>query len=476
MALNVARPENRLIQGPLLTDLYELTMAFGYWKHGMANRTAAFHLFFRDLPFEGNYAVASGLEEAAAFIESYSFSDDELEYLEKLENAEGEPLFEKDFIEYLRHEPFRCNIEIVPEGSLVFPNEPLARVIGPLAQAQIIESALLCILNFNTLAATKASRICAAAGDSKVIDFGLRRAQGVNGAMAASRAAYLGGCIGTSNTLAGRFYDIPVKGTHAHSWVMAFENEAASFDAYAEAMPGNCLFLIDTYETETGIQNAIESARRLRRKGHEIIGVRLDSGDLHQLSHMVRERLDAAGFPQAKIVASDELDEYAISDLRQRGAPIDLWGVGTRLAACSDDPALNGVYKLGAIQDEKGIWQARMKGSDAPEKSTLPGLLEARRLIDKDGQFSGDAIWSELEGPPEGSDGIDLLSPVFEEGQRIRPPEDLEASRQRRAAHLKCLPRRWRELKQQSEPYPIEIENRLQKARDQLSQRLERRK
>src|SRR6266550_5632730 len=295
----------------LLTDLYQLTMAYGYWKSGRAEREAVFHLFFRKSPFQCT-------AEDAAFLGTLAGNDDR-------------PLFERAFLEYLRTLRFTCAVDAIPEGTAVFPQEPLLRIQGPILQCQLLETALLNLINFQSLIATKAARVCLAARGEPVLEFGLRRAQGVDGALAASRAAYIGGCAATSNVLAAKLYGIPVRGTHAHSWVMSFDDEREAFRAYAEAMPNNCVFLVDTYDSLEGVRRAVEAGRLLRERGHEMVGIRLDSGDLAWLSVEARKILDEAGFPNAVIVASNDLDEHIIASLKEQGAMINVWGVGTKL-------------------------------------------------------------------------------------------------------------------------------------------------
>ena len=338
----------------LLTDLYQLTMAYGYWKTGCHDRQAVFHLSFRKPAFGGGFTVAAGLETVVEYMETLRFDPDDLAYLAGLRGNDGQPLFEAAFLDYLAEMRLDCDVHGMPEGTIVFPHEPLLRVTGPLLQAQLLESALLNIVNFQTLVATKAARVALAARGEPVLEFGLRRAQGIDGALAASRAAYLGGCVATSNVLAGRLFGIPVRGTHAHSWVMCFDDELEAFRAYAQAMPNNCVFLVDTYDTLNGVRHAIEVGREMRQQGHEMIGIRLDSGDLAWLSIAARRMLDEAGFPQATIVASNDLDEHLIASLKEQGATIGIWGVGTRLITAYDQPALGGVYKLAAIRDGQG--------------------------------------------------------------------------------------------------------------------------
>ncbi len=272
----------------LLTDLYQFTMAYGYWKAGLADRQAAFHIFFRRHPFGGGYTLACGLEGAIKFVEHFGFSADDLSYLGEQKGVTGRPLFERAFLDYLGALKLEVEMDAVPEGTVVFPHEPLVRVVGKVLQCQLLETALLNQINFPTLIATKAARVCLAAQGQGVVEFGMRRAPNVDGCLAASRAAYIGGCIGTSNTLAGKLYGIPISGTLAHSWVMIFEDELKAFEAYAAAMPDNCLLLVDTYNSLAGVANAVKAGKKLQQQGHRFIGIRLDSGDLAYLSIQAR--------------------------------------------------------------------------------------------------------------------------------------------------------------------------------------------
>ena len=384
----------------LLTDLYQLTMAYGYWKNGDADRQSVFHLFFRKNPFKGGYAVAAGMETVAQYMQQFSFSDDDISYLRTLTGNDGKSLFEVSFLNYLAAMTPAVEIESVEEGTIVFPHQPILRVRGPLLQSQLLETALLNIVNFQTLIATKSARICRAAAGQDVLEFGLRRAQGIDGALSASRAAFIGGAAATSNVLAGKIFGIPVKGTHAHSWVMSFDDEQTAFERYAAAMPNNCVFLVDTYDTLEGVKKAIAVGKRLRERGQEMVGIRLDSGDLAFLSIEARKLLDDAGFPDAVIVASNDLDEHLIGSLRHQGAQIALWGVGTKLATAFDQPALGGVYKLGALQDADGNWQPKVKLSEQLIKVSTPGLLQVRRYFD-DKVARADMVYSELFDLPE---------------------------------------------------------------------------
>ncbi len=437
----------------LLTDLYQLTMAFGYFKTGAARKDASFSLTFRRHPFGGGFTVACGLEQAIQYLEALRFELADLDYLATLTGNDDQPLFDDQFLEYLRRFTFRCDVHAVPEGTVVFPHEPLVRVTGPLLEAQLVETALLTIINFQTLIATKAARICAAAEGEPVLEFGLRRAQGIDGGLAASRAAHVGGCAATSNVLAGRLFGIPVRGTHAHSWVMAFGDELEAFVAYAAAMPANCVFLVDTYDTLAGVRHACEVGRALRERGHRLAGVRLDSGDLAYLSVEARHLLDAEGFPDAAVVASNDLDEHLIADLKRQGAAIAVWGVGTKLVTGHDQPALGGVYKLNALREPGGRWEPRVKLSEQAVKTSNPGLLQVRRYSDAHGAVA-DAIYDELvplESEPTIVDPVDplrrrrlapgltsrdLLVPIFRGGERIYEPPGLAAIREHTRAEL----------------------------------------
>lgn len=418
----------------LLTDLYQLTMAYGYWKSGEAETEAVFNLFFRKHPFKGGYTIACGLSHVVDLMENFRFEASDLEYLATLEGNNGERLFEDAFLAYLGEMSFACDVDAVPEGTVVFPHEPMVRMRGPLIQCQLLETAMLSVMNFQTLIATKASRVVLAAGGEPILEFGLRRAQGVDGGVSASRAAYVGGVAATSNVLAGKLFGIPVKGTHAHSWVMCFDSELEAFEKYADAMPNNCVFLVDTYDTVEGVKKAIEVGHKLREKGHEMVGVRLDSGDLAYLSVQARELLDAAGFPDASIVASNDLDEHVITSLKQQGAKISVWGVGTKLATAYDQPALGGVYKLSAIR-RKGdeVWHDRVKLSEQAIKVSNPGILQVRRFMRGD-EHIADMIFDEREDIardvtiidpmdmtrrlliPKGTTSTDLLEPIYRAG------------------------------------------------------------
>jgi len=441
----------------LLTDLYQLTMAYGYWKSNMLDHDTVFHMFFRDNPFGGSFTLISGVATLVEYLEQFTFDEEDLTYLRSLRDSRDAPLFDEAFLHYLRELRFSCDVDAMPEGSVAFPHEPIVRVIGPLPQCQLIETALLNIVNFQSLIATKARRIVTAARGEPVLEFGLRRAQGIDGALSASRAAYIGGCAATSNVLAGRLYGIPVKGTHAHSWVMCFADEEEAFDAYADAMPDNCVFLVDTYDTIGGVKNAIRVGHRLREAGHEMIGVRLDSGDLATLSIEARRLLDEAGFRDAAIVASNDLDEERIAALKERGATIRVWGVGTRLVTAFGQPALGGVYKLSAIRRPGGRWEDRVKLCDGESKKSIPGILQVRRcraagkpvhdiIYDtRDGLSGNDRLVDVTNDERRAAgcgdaEGTDLLVPVFREGRRVLDSPDLNAIRSRVEAQCAELP------------------------------------
>ena len=430
----------------LLTDFYQLTMAYGYWKTENSTKESVFHLYFRRNPFKGGFAIACGLNLVIDFLEKFKFDDSDIEYLGSLKGNDNKPLFEEKFLAYLRQLHFECDVDAIPEGTVVFAYEPLIRVTGPIIQCQILETVLLNIINFQTLVATKAARICEAAKGSPVLEFGLRRSQGIDGGLAASRAAYIGGCIATSNVLAGKIFGIPVKGTHGHSWIMSFDDELESFKAYASALPSNCIFLVDTYNTLSGIHNAVNVGKYLREQGHELAGIRLDSGDLHYWSNEARRILDEQGFPKTKIIVSNELDEEIIDSLKQQGAKVDLWGVGTKLVTAFDQPALDGVYKLSAVRSINGEWKYKVKISEQFIKVSNPGIMQVRRYFSGEENVA-DAIYDIHTDLSAGCTIIDpfnatrqkrisattachdLLVPVFRKGRRVYTPPPLDQIR-----------------------------------------------
>jgi nicotinate phosphoribosyltransferase len=438
----------------LLTDFYQLTMAYAAWKGGMAGKEAVFHLSFRRNPFEGGYAVAAGLEDAVDLLLHSRFTEDDLAFLAGQVGADGKPLFERDFLAWLGELRPEVDVDAVPEGTVVFPHEPLLRVRGPIVPCMLLETPLLAIVNFQTLVATKASRIVLAARGQPVVEFGLRRAQGIDGGLSASRAAYVGGVSGTSNVLAARLHGIPVKGTHAHTWVMIFDDELEAFQAYAKAMPANTVLLVDTYDTLDGVRHAIEAGRWLKSQGHRMAGIRLDSGDLAWLSQQARGMLDEAGLDDTVILASNELDEYVITALHDQKAAIAVWGVGTRLVTGWGEPALGGVYKLSAVRNGPGApWEYRVKLSEQLAKTTIPGILQVRRFR-YEGGYVADVIHDEELGlpaspemidpldqtrrrlVPAGTPGEDLLVPVLRAGTPVWSPPPLSEVRARTLSEL----------------------------------------
>lgn len=434
----------------LLTDLYELTMLAGYLEQGMAGQRAVFDLYFRTNPFEGSYAVFAGLETALDYLEQLRFEPDELDYLH------GLAIFNTSMIEFLRGFRFHGKVTAPPEGTVVFANEPLLTVEGSLAEAQFVETALLTIINFQTLVATKAARLNHAAAGATVLEFGLRRAHGPGAGLYCARACCVGGVCSTSNVLAGKLFGLPVRGTHAHSWVQAFPDELTAFRAYAAVFPDSSILLVDTYDTlQSGIPNALIVARELRASGHSLLGVRLDSGDLAFLSREARRIFDDAGFPDIKIVASNELDEFVIESIRSEGGMVDIYGVGTRLSTCAGagGGALGGVYKLVALEDIP-----RLKVTSDIAKSTLPARKRVLRMLAPDGSFAQDLICLATEQPASGDMLYDPLNPlrqtvlqpnsllrevrrvVMKDGKRILPQEPLADMSARCRRELSSLP------------------------------------
>ncbi len=397
--------ENRNLT--LLTDLYQLTMMNGYLQKNRREEIAVFDLFFRQNGMI-TYSLACGLEQAIDYILNLKFGDEEIDYLKSLN------IFSTEFLDYLRNFKFTGDVYAVPEGTVVFPGEPILTVKAPIMQAQLIETALLNIINFQTLIASKSAKINYAAKGDAILEFGLRRAQAPDAGVYGARAAVIGGCASTSNVLAGKMFDIPVSGTHAHSWVMNFKDEYSAFKAYSEVYPENTLLLVDTYNTiEQGIPNAIRVFNELKEKGYEPKGIRLDSGDLAYLSKKARKMLDEAGFTNAKICASGDLDEYSINSLKNQGAKIDIWGVGTRLITSADMPALGGVYKLSAVIDENGSVSPKIKISDNSEKITNPGFKDIYRVYDKStGKAIADMIYLREEDKIDESKSLILTHPT----------------------------------------------------------------
>ena len=373
----------------LLTDLYELTMMQGYYEKGQ-NENVIFDVFFRQNPCNNGYSVCAGLDQVIDYIKNLHFTYDDVDYLR------GLGIFKEDFLHYLRGFHFSGDIYAIPEGTVVFPKEPLLKVVAPIMEAQLVETAILNIINHQSLIATKTSRIVFAANGDGIMEFGLRRAQGPDAGLYGARAAMIGGCVGTSNVLAGQMFDVPVMGTHAHSWIMSFPDEYTAFKTYAEMYPDNCTLLVDTYDTlKSGVPNAIRVFQEFKDAGKPLIkyGIRLDSGDLAYLSKEARKMLDEAGFPEATICASNDLDEFLLHDLKMQGAAIDSWGVGTNLITSKDCPSFGGVYKLAAIQNEEGEFVPKIKISENTEKITNPGNKTIYRIYEKaSGKIKADLI------------------------------------------------------------------------------------
>ena len=432
----------------LLTDFYQLTMAYGYWQSGIHEREAVFYHSFRRAPFQGGYAVAAGLGTLIDYLLLLKFSQEDLAYLSRLESGNGRLLFSQDFLEYLSLLKFSCQIDAVEEGCVVFPQEPLVRVQGPLLQCQLLESILLNIINFQTLIATSAARLVQATRGDPVFEFGLRRAQGFDGSLMASRAAFVGGCRATSNMLAAKLYHIPLRGTHSHSWVLSFASELEAFRVYAQTFPEQCVLLVDTYDSVQGVKNAIQVANELTPQGFKLVGIRLDSGDLAYLSKEARKLLDEAGYCDTLIIGSNDLNPLVISSLKEQKAEINCWGVGTHLVTGYEQPALEGVYKLGAIKTEQGVWDYKVKLSEQTIKISTPGLLSVRRFYAANDQAIADIIydqsqqWSSsctLIDPldatkrytlPVNTSYRELLQPIFRNGQLVyKKPSLLESQR-----------------------------------------------
>ena len=465
----------------MMTDLYQLTMMNGYLHHGMQNNRACFDLFYRQRGDIMAYAVAAGLEQAVEYVKNLCFTEDDIAYLKSL------AIFDEEFLDYLRNFHFSGQILAVPEGTIIFPNEPIIRVIAPVMEAQLLETALLNIINHQTLIATKAARVVQAAKGDTVLEFGLRRAQGPDAGIYGARAAIIGGCHSTSNVMTGQMFHIPIAGTHAHSWVMSFPDELSAFRAYADVFPTNCLLLVDTYDTlGSGVPNAITVFKELRAKGYEPKGIRLDSGDLAFLSRQARRMLDDAGFPNAKICASGDLDEETIWDLKAQGAAIDIWGVGTKMITSMDNPALGGVYKL-AAEECDGVFVPRIKISENPAKITNPGVKQLYRFYDrKTGKALADLIALEEEDystgePIEMFDPVNtwkrmmlceyearkLLVPIFENGELVY---DMPSLSEIAAYARKEIDSFWEEYRRLTRPhrYKVDLSKKLYDLKHEL--------
>jgi nicotinate phosphoribosyltransferase len=457
----------------LYTDLYELTMAQGYWSEGRSEKPATFDYFFRSNPFGGGYVIFAGLERLLDYLEGLHFGEAELEYLDEVGLS-------PEFLDALADFEFTAEVSAPRPGEVVFPLEPVVRVHGSILEAQMVETAALNLLNFESLVATKAARMRRVAGDAKLIDFGLRRAQGY-GSLQASRGAVIGGFDATSNCLAAFTDDLEASGTQAHSWIQSFETELEAFRAYARTFPDSTILLVDTYDTlESGVPNAITVARELEEQGHRLVGIRLDSGDLAYLSKKARQMLDDAGLDYVKIAASNQLDEHVIRSLTSQGAPIDVFGVGTQLVTAHDDPALDGVYRLSSFDGEH-----RIKLSENPEKINFPGLKQVWRLSDSEGNFYGDVVGLDGEfdgGAPdgrmydpahpnakhvsvEGYAAEQLLHPVMRDGTRLVDPRetaDIANYARRRLANLPDEHQRF----ENPHIYKVGLSERLLRARD----------
>lgn len=468
----------------LHTDKYQINMMYAHWVNGTHNRRAVFEAFFRKLPFGNGYAVAAGLERIVAYIQNLRFEESDLEYL-----SEQEEQYDPAFLEELRHLRFRGTLYSVKEGTLVFPNEPLIRVEGRMMETQLVETALLNYMNYQTLIATKASRIKQVAGNDVLMEFGTRRAQEADAALWGTRAAYLAGFDATSNMLAGKMFRIPTKGTHAHAWVQSHDSEEEAFQRFADALPGQVTLLVDTYDTlNSGVPHAIAVGKRLEKQGKKLAAVRLDSGDIAYLSIKTREMLDRAGLTDVKIVASNDLDEHTIMNLKVQGARVDSWGVGTQLITAADQPTLGGVYKLVAREGDDGTYIPTIKISGNPEKVTMPGIKDMYRLIDpQTGKAIADYLCFPHEKKVANGEPIQLfnpshpylnktvidylaeplLTPVFVDGELVYELPTLE---QIRSYHREQLAKFWPEYLRMLNPehYRLHVSEEVWETRTRL--------
>lgn len=397
----------------LVMDQYELTAAYVFWKNNLHNVETCFHLFHRQSPFKGGYAICAGLEYVIDWVQNFQFTEDDIRYIASLTGNDGKPLFpDEAFLNWLRSFKFTCDIDAMPEGTICFPHEPMLRVTGSIIDCLFLESFSLCTINSQSLFATLASRIVSAAKGAPVLDGGLRRAQGIDGAISAARACYIGGIAGTSNMFAGRVLGIPSGGTMQHAFVMFFDTELEAFEKYADALPNNCVFLTDTYDTLEGTKNAMKVSLKLQENGHKPIGIRLDSGDLAWLSNQSRDLLDNANLESMKISASNDLDEHLISSLQQQGCDIASWIVGTKMITSYNQAAFGGVYKLGAILKD-GKWVSKIKLSEQMVKTTNPGTLNVLRYMSNDNCFYiGDRIIDELDNYVKEHTIVDINNPM----------------------------------------------------------------
>ena len=470
---------NKYIGDALHTDLYQINMGYAYFKDGIHERKSYFDVYFRKIPFGGGYAVFAGLEKVIEYLNSFEFTDSDIEYLAGLG-------YEDSYLQYLKQMKFTGSIRSVREGEIVFGNEPLIRVEAPLIQAQIIETAILNIVNYQILIATKAARIKHLCPNEPCMEFGTRRAHEFDAAVWGARAAIIGGFDSTSNVKAAKLFGIPCSGTHAHSFVQAYEDEKVAFKKYAAAHK-DCYFLVDTYDTlRSGIPTAIEVADELKDEIN-FLGIRLDSGDIAYLSKEARKMLDAAGYPDAKIVASNDLDEATITHLKQEGAKIDAWGIGTKLTTAYDNPALGAVYKLSCLEDENGNMVDRLKVSENPGKLTIPGIKRVYRIINKEnGMAAGDYIALEaedvskeksiklfhpthtyLEKEVENFEARDLHVDVFKDGQQVYTIPSVQESAQYFKENKKIL---WNEYLRLLNPefYPVDLSTKCWKNRNNI--------
>ena len=460
----------------LLTDLYQITMSYGYWKKGIHDKEASFNVFFRKNPFNSGYAVCCGLEYIIDYLNSYKFSNSDIDYLSSLKSDSGTKLFEKKFLDFLREFKFTCDVDAIEEGRIIFPNEPILRVSGPIYQCQLIESALINIFNFQTLISTKASRMFYASNGEPILEFGLRRAQGIDGSLSASRASYIGGCSKTSNVLAGKIFNIPVSGTHSHSWVLAFDSEISAFQNYAQVMPDNCVLLVDTYETMKGVKNAIIVAKELEKRNKKLFGIRIDSGDLAYLSKKARKLLDKENLEYVKIIASNDLDEFILESLKHQKAKISVWGIGTKLITAFDNPSLGAVYKLSALKNDRGKWEKKLKLSEQKIKINNPGVHQVRRFV-KDGIFNGDMIYdtsssiikekmidpndsTKFKKFKEESDYEELLKKIFKKGNLVYKSPKIDQIKKKLHIDLERLDNSHKRL-DNPHVYPVGLEESL---------------